>query len=170
MGSGDEQLANHNIPGVENVLADLRSRNFKDNLECKLNQEIVDEICRTWETPGVDMFASRLNAKLSKYVSWEPEPDNWRTDTFASTGIYIYCFPSFSLLPRVIRKIQRDGMSVIVVALHWPAQSWYPLLQGEATDSREFPKNVENLIGKNVPNRGPAEEELTRSRLMVYLF
>lgn len=160
------------IPGVENVLADLRSRKFKDHLEWSLSEDIFKEICKTWGTPEIDMFASRLNAKITKYVSWEPEPDNWRTDAFSIkwSNMYIYCFPPFSLLPRVVRKIQKDQTTAIVVAPHWPAQPWHPLLQGEARDSREFPRDEGNLVGTTGHGSGSTEEGLSRTRLTAYLF
>ena len=109
------------IPGLENVLADLRSRKFTDHLEWSLSLDIFQAICKEWGTPEVDMFASRLNAKLPKYVSWEPEPDNWKTDAFSFKwdNLFIFCFPPFSLLPRVVRKLRRDRACATVVAPHW---------------------------------------------------
>lgn len=160
------------IPGVENVLADLRSRKFKDHLEWELNIKLFKIICDIWGKPEVDMFASRLNAKIRKYVSWEPEPFNWRTDAFSFkwTGLYIYCFPPFSLLPRVVRKIQREGVAAIVVAPHWPAQPWHPLLQGAARDVVGFPKGPGNLIGTSHLRSESDDQGLAASRLTAYRF
>ena len=70
------------IPGLENVLADLRSRKFKDHLEWSLNPEVFEEICKIFCKPEVDLFASRQNLKIDRYISWEPEPESWRTDAF----------------------------------------------------------------------------------------
>ena len=95
------------IPGVENVLADLRSRKFRDHLEWELNPGIFNDVCQTFGTPEVDLFASRVNAKLDRYVSWDPDPGSWRTDafTFTWTDMFVYCFPPFRILPRVVGKI-----------------------------------------------------------------
>ena len=160
------------IPGVDNVLADLRSRKFRDHLEWELNPKLFKTMCKKWGKPEVDMFASRLNAKLAKYVSWEPEPENWRTDAFSFNwnNMFLYCFPPFSLLPRVARKIRRDGARAIVVAPHWPAQPWHPLLQGEATEVLEFRKDKYNLTGLGNACRTESAEKLCESRLTAYLF
>ena len=81
MGTSTKHVANlTHIPGLENVLADLRSRKFKDHLEWKLNKHIFVQICHKWGTPEIAMFASRLNRQLKKYVSWKPEPGSWATD------------------------------------------------------------------------------------------
>ena len=56
--------------GVKNMLTVLRSRTFSDHLEWRhIYLELYDifrTIYTTWGTPEVDMFASRLNAKLPK--------------------------------------------------------------------------------------------------------
>lgn len=54
------------------------------------------------------MFASRLNKKLQQYVSCA-------TQRF-------YLFPPFSLLTKVLQKIQEDVAEGIVVTLFWPTQ------------------------------------------------
>ena len=160
------------IPGVDNILADLRSRKFKDHLEWVLNPKLFTQICKQWGTPEVDLFASRLNAKVRKYVSWEPEPDNWRTDAFSFkwSKSYVYCFPPFSLLPRVTRKILHDGARAIVVAPHWPAQPWHPLLQGTAREMLEFPRCHDNLSGLGSQSLDKNGENLRTTRLTAYLF
>ena len=160
------------IPGVENVLADLRSRKFRDHLEWNLSEGIFEEICARWGTPDVDMFASRLNAKLETYVSWEPEPENWKTDAFSFCWkeMFIFCFPPFTLLPRVVRKIIRDGTRAIVVAPSWPAQPWHPLLQQEAREQMSFPKRPGNLTGANNPKGESQHQGLEETKLKAYLF
>ena len=160
------------IPGVENVLADLRSRKFADHLEWSLSVDIFEVICQKWGTPEIDMFASRLNAKVQKYVSWEPEPDNWKTDAFSFKwdNLFIFCFPPYSLLPRVVRKLRRDRPRAIVVAPHWPAQPWHPLLQGLAKERMEFPKTENNLSGADSQHYSKGSQELRKIRLTAYLF
>jgi len=32
--------------------------------------------------PDIDLFASRLNAKLDQFVSWHPEPEELAVDAF----------------------------------------------------------------------------------------
>ena len=42
-----------------------------------------------WGNPEVDLFASRLNKKLEKYVSWEPVPELFAMDSFSVTRVAI---------------------------------------------------------------------------------
>ena len=90
------------VPGLENILADFRSRHFSDYLEWSLNPLLFKDMCVTFGYPDMDfVFASRQNYKLPKYVSWEPEPENWFT--IAWTDLNMYCFPPFRILPRVLK-------------------------------------------------------------------
>ena len=78
----------------------------------------------------VDMFASRLNAKLKKYVSFFPDHDAYAIDAFSMTwrNYLLYMFPPFSLIPRILQKIQADQAEVVLVAPVWKTQTWWPHL------------------------------------------
>ena len=39
-----------------------------------------------------------------------------------------YAFPPFSLIPRVLSKVQQDQAYVLLVAPVWTCQIWYPML------------------------------------------
>ena len=161
------------IPGVDNVLADLRSRKFKDHLEWSLNFKIFEEICLWFGTPDVDLFASRNNTKLPRYVSWEPEPDSWRTDAFSfswNDNMLYYCFPPFSLLPRVINKIQQDQARAIVIAPNWESQPWLPLLFREATTTLRFPTRPGNLTGQEQDSQYIRNASIRDTSLTAFLF
>lgn len=67
-------LSASHIPGIKNE-NDFESRNFKDNVELKLNSRIFHTITKIWGHPDVDMFASRLNKQVDRFVSWHPDPD-----------------------------------------------------------------------------------------------
>lgn len=49
------------------------SWNFNENIEWKLSEEIFIKVVDIWGKPEIDMFASRLNTQLPKYVSWKPK-------------------------------------------------------------------------------------------------
>ena len=70
------------IPGVENKLADFKSRNFADNVEWTLSDKIYTKVEQIFGSLEVDLFATRLNAKVAKYVSWKPDPDAFAIDAF----------------------------------------------------------------------------------------
>ena len=58
------------------------SRNNSSNLEWSLNIHVYQRLTRSLFTADVDLFASRLNAKRSKFVSWHPEPGAMAVDAF----------------------------------------------------------------------------------------
>jgi len=124
------------IPGKENV-ADEKSRVFHDETEWKLNEEVFHSIVDKWGMPVIDMFASRLNYQIDKYVSWGPDPKAFQIDAFSLnwSDLFIYVYPPFSLLPRVLRKIQKDNAKAIVIAPNWKTQPWYTSLMDLLVDS-----------------------------------
>uniref|UniRef100_T1IZ02 Uncharacterized protein n=1 Tax=Strigamia maritima TaxID=126957 RepID=T1IZ02_STRMM len=71
----------------------------------------------------VDWFATRLNYKLPKFCAWGPDPMAWKVDAFAQnwSNIYGYAFPPFSLIPRIIQKMNRDQADLLIVVPLWPA-------------------------------------------------
>ena len=62
------------IPGHLNPVADEESRARNVDAEWQLRSDLFSEICTQFGTPEVDLFASRINAQLPKYVSWQPDP------------------------------------------------------------------------------------------------
>ena len=120
------------IPGVQNVIADRRSRRFKDEHEWQLNKPAFQQILHNYPDLKVDLFASRLNYQLDIYASWEPDPLCTYVDAFTIDWgkLNFYAFPPFSLVQRCIKKIQIDQATGILVAPLWPTQTWFtPLLQ-----------------------------------------
>ena len=58
------------LPGKQNVEADERSRKFNDRTEWKLNKQEFEKLVDHFGLPEIDLFASRLNAQLDRYLSW----------------------------------------------------------------------------------------------------
>ena len=58
------------VAGKNNTQADRASRHFDDNTEWMLRQDIFLSITQLWGKPEIDPFASRLNAQLPCYASW----------------------------------------------------------------------------------------------------
>ena len=125
-------VASH-IKGVENDLADNRSRIFHDATEWSLDKKAFSEICHIFGSPDIDLFASRLNNKVANYCSWEPDPHSLHVDAFTVNWAKFdncYVFPPFNLVGKVIRKLLLDDVkSLILVCPNWPSQPWYPLLK-----------------------------------------
>ena len=84
-------LSAAHLPGSSNVAADKASRVFCDQTEWKLDETIFASITAYFYRPKIDLFASRLNYQLPRYVAWKPDPGaeavdsftlDWRSDIF----------------------------------------------------------------------------------------
>ena len=117
-------------------------------MEWSLNGEVFQEIISQTFIPEIDLFASKLNAKTAKFISWQPQPGAVAIDAFSLSwaNMNCYAFPPFSLLPRVLAKIRHDKAVVLLIAPVWPTQSWYPLLlQLPTVQPILFPR-LDNLL------------------------
>lgn len=119
------------IPGIENVQADQLLRQFSDSKEWMLKPDIFSRICHHFFLPDIDLFASRLNTQLDKFVSWTFDPDAAENHAFTLRWFQFcpYIFPPFRLIGRVLNKILSDKVekAILIVPL-WKTQSWFPLL------------------------------------------
>lgn len=118
------------IPGKLNTQADARSRKFNDNTEWMLDRQIFKRICELVGKPEIDLFASRLNRQLATFVSWQPDPESFAVDAFKMswTNWFFYAFPPFSLIQRVLVKLEKDNAEGVVIVPDWPTATWYPQL------------------------------------------
>jgi len=80
------------LPGSQNTQADHASRIFNDQTEWKLNPTVFQQIIDRLVMPEVDLFASRLNCQIDKYVSWQPDPRG------ISSGCFLYRLELFQVL------------------------------------------------------------------------
>lgn len=121
-------LSAAHLPGSQNIEADRASRIFDDNTEWKLHSDIFQMVTEKFFMPTIDLFASRINYQVSPYVAWHPDPGAQAIDAFTiDWGTeQFYAFPPFSLLGKVIQKIQNDKAHGILVVPYWPTQPWYP--------------------------------------------
>ena len=119
------------IAGKENVEPDNLSRIFNDSSEWMLKPEIFTEICSHFFKPEIDLFSSRLNHQVEKYVSWFPDPEAFATDAFSFSwkNLKPYLFPPFSVIPRVLMKLEDDQVkNALLIAPLWQTQFWFPKL------------------------------------------
>ena len=143
------------IPGVENVVADHDSRNFADNLEWSLNQKLFDKLASRFGLPEIDLFASRLNNKVNKYISWKPDPNACAIDAFSCDWgeLNFYAFPPFSCLSKVIAKIVEDGATGTLLVPWWPTQPWWGRLMALQLQYIRFRRKKNNLIPLGQPEQ-----------------
>ena len=129
-------LSAAHIPGVANVEADKLSCDLHLNTERKLNSQLLKEMLTVLETqPTVDLFASRTNAQFPLYVSYLPDPGVYTVDAFSLHwgDLTFYCFPPFSILPRVLRKIREERVTGTVVAPLWKNPAFWLMLMNMLT-------------------------------------
>ena len=122
-------LSAEHLPGIMNNVADFQSRVVENiDTEWMLKPALFKCLCNEFGTPTIDMFASRLNHQLPKFVSWRPDPEAIAIDAFMQSWTldYVYLFPPFSLIGRVLQKIQQDAATAILLMPVWPTKAWFP--------------------------------------------
>ena len=142
------------IPGVENVLADRRSRVFADNLEWELNESLFAKIVKIFGQPEIDLFATRLNKKVPVYVSWGPEPEAFAVDAFSIvwTDHFFYAFPPFSCVGQAIQKAMEEGATGVMIVPWWPTKPWWGRLVALKLRRLKFRKKKGNLLPRGNPD------------------
>jgi len=116
------------LAGRLNVEADFQSRSIKDSSEWKLCPKIFQLICKARWTPTIDLFASRISHQVPRYMSWKHDPYSIGRDAFQAPwkDLQAYAFPPFSLIPRVLKKIQDEKATLLLITPAWQTQAWYP--------------------------------------------
>ena len=130
------QLRAVHIAGVDNLLADLLSRERVRPAEWSLHQAVVEQMFSLYGRPNIDLFASAENTHLPTFCSWTEDHRAWALDALSIPweGMEAYAFPPISLLTRVLNKIRQSKCRVILVAPIWPRRPWYPRLLGLLRD------------------------------------
>ena len=120
------------IPGIDNVVADKESRNFHiQNTEWKLDPTVLCGALKALNfDPDIDLFASRLNNQFKTYCSYRPDPGVAFVDAFSISwsDLCFYCFPPFSCILKVLKKVRQDRAVGVIVVPRWPTQTWYSIL------------------------------------------
>jgi len=119
------------IPGRTNVIADRISREFNDQAEWMLNPAVFFQIIEKLKFfPMIDIFASRLNHQLDKYISWLPDPGSVSVDVFSISwsNIIFYAYPPISMIGAAITNILQDHATGIMIIPYWTTQYWYPTM------------------------------------------
>lgn len=151
------------VPGSLNE-ADYDSRNHNDNIEWMLDSKVVETILGLWDMPKIDMFASRLNKQMQRFVSWKPDPEAEFVDAFAMTwsDIYFYAFPPFSLVPRLMVKLREEKSECILIAPIWMTQPWFTtVMEHLVQDPYILPVHKHLLMLPGTRKTHPLHENLT---------
>ena len=160
----DIWLSACHIPGQENIDADKASRVFNDRTEWMLNHDIFVKLTSVFFLPEIDMFASRINKQLPRFVAWHADPDAEAIDAFMMhwRDLSLYLFPPFSLISKCLQKLVLEQVEdVLLVVPVWPTQPWYSQVAEMLVDyPRLLPMNILSLPGTKSVNVQPLKVQL----------
>ena len=152
------------LPGGENIEADKLSRMYHSNTEWAIRKDLFKKIQARFGPINFDLFASRLNSQLPNYASWKPDPGAQLCDAFSFDRrmMKAYAFPPFALLGKVLRKVESDKCSLVLVIPEWPSQHWFPKLMSMLADNPLFipPREKGRIVN-------PRDEKPIRANLLV---
>ena len=157
------------VPGVTNDIADFRSRHISVNTEWSLHPNVFEWLCQRTFEPDIDLFASRLNAKVNKFVSWSPDPYAFACDAFSRdwSNFRPYAFPPFSQIPRVLTYLRLYRVQkLLLVTPVWPSQAWYPAVLQMLIDRPILLPNWSNLL--QLPHSGQLHPLRDQLQLAVW--
>ena len=84
--------------------------------------------------PEIDLFASRINRKVTTFYSMTPDPEALDFDSLSSEKNWAsfslcYAAPPQKLIPKVFRKIISDEATVLVFVPKWLTAPWWATLE-----------------------------------------
>ena len=116
------------LPGVLNVAADRASRaDYAQDTEWQLNKNIFNRLNRLQGPFEIDLFATRINTQCEKFFAWNPDPDALAIDALLQSWDFnsMYAFPPFSLIGRLLQRVEQTEGTVHAVLPLWPTQPWF---------------------------------------------
>ena len=106
-------------------------------------------LCRRWHAPAVDLFATRFNHKLPRFVSPVPDRLAWQADALSLRweDLDAYAFPPTVLLGQVVSKLLDHGCRrLILIAPGWPNMPWFWDLVNMSVQIPLSLRKVKNLL------------------------
>jgi len=119
-------LSASHLPDLDNVIADQKSRDTDVSRVDAPQGTLLrgQKVLGTFQHTVVDLFASRLNHQLSKYMSWKPDPGAMSNDAFKTSWKKLegYAFP----LDRKMFRMEQS--TTVLIAPAWQNHPWFPVL------------------------------------------
>lgn len=109
------------INSRDNWEADRKSRRLPDDTEWALKLTDFNKIVFNFGLPDIDLFATSLNTKCRRFVSWFPDHNAYAVDAFT------ICWNE--LILRVLNKVILDKAEGILVIPYWNTQPWFPIFK-----------------------------------------
>ena len=109
------------VKSSDNFHADKESRKLSDDTEWEISKIAFKKINKKFGKFDIDLFATKINKKCVKFVSWFPDPEAIAIDAFTIswTKLYFYTFPPFSLILPTLQKIRNDGARGVLIVPLW---------------------------------------------------
>jgi hypothetical protein len=128
----------------------ITSRKRMLDTEVQLNPLIFQTIYAVGPfVPTVDWFASDVNHQLPEFYVWHHQSQTaakgFDAFTVSWTSKPGYVFPLFSLIPRILRKVQDEQAQVLLLHPNWPGALWYPSLQEITVMRKSIPLSADVL-------------------------
>jgi hypothetical protein len=146
------------IPGKKNDRADKLSRRQRDRTDWMLNRALFKRLSKHFGPFTIDLFATRLNAQLPRYISKIPDPGATAVDAFRQDLRHerAYANPPFNLIGRLLAQARRQRATLTVVLPAWEAQAWWPLL-GEMLIAPPvlLPRRLDTFLPGHLGNEVP---------------
>jgi hypothetical protein len=118
-----------------------------------------------------DLISAKWNRQLDLFTSWQHQPDVMAVDSFSlNWSLFLgYAFTPFYLIHRCLNKIKKDRVEMILVALIWQVQPWYPVFMSLVCEPPQIlPKwNGACLIRQDVRIRYSIQSDVVISRLKI---
>ena len=164
-------LSAAHIPGEDNLVADFLSRGKFLPSEWTLNPLIFQKICQVLvPRPDIDLFASTLNFQLPKYCARCRDPHAWKVDalSFRWSGLPLYAFPPFLILPTVLEKVAQEGADMALVAPFLPETMVPEVVISSGRTSHSSPSPEGPCLPTHVSSTSSETRESTSHTLAAF--
>ena len=115
-----------------------------------MNPKTFSQIVKIEGIPQIDLFVSRLNHQLPKYMSWHPDPGSCAVDSLQHSwrNLYGNAFPPFCLIGKVLAKARKDQSLLLIITPAWQTQPWYAALLSMSVQHPIILPNLTTLLYK----------------------
>ena len=157
----------HWIPREENGLSDMLSKTRMEVWEFGLHPQVATFLWSMFFTPTMDLFASREFHLLPYYSSWYPDREAAARDAFSFTWPErAFAFPPVPLLDMVLRKVEEDRVTVLLVVPNWTNALWRQTLEKMLVQPPLSLGSYRNIVvsspGQKLPYLGELQACLVR--------